>query len=305
MYKLKNTYIDEMIRNSLSGSEVDFILYIARYQNEDGCVESVYYKDVCEHIGISIQKYYDILRSLEDKQLIRCEKKNPSDTAVTLIGNSFKDITYIQGKTPGYLNVIKNEFASKLFRKMKAGAKLFYLYSQRFLSGKHMLLENFYAEFCRLFNVARKTLQRYIHELKENKLLFISKKRNKTYNYEMTFRPSTVLYSKNTLLPNENSLYVENIADMIARNFKTALPESADGEKGIRRILHQIAGLATQKRAGDYDDFASLIVLAIKGSLKQQKTEKKKRPVINAALVNKWIPIAAEQRILTKYGLTN
>ena len=121
----------------------------------------------------------------------------------------------------------------------------------------------------------------------------------------MTFRPSTVLYSKNTILPNENSLYEENIADMIARNFKTALPESADGEKGIRRILHQIAGLATQKRAGDYDDFVSLIVLAIKGSLKQQKTEKKKRPVINAALVNKWIPIAAEQRILTQYGLTN
>ena len=300
MYKIKNTYVDRMIEAKLSSSEIDFLLYIGRYQSETGVVESVYYKDISEKLNISIQKFYDILHSLSDKRLISYVKNNPSDVAVTLIGNSFSDVKYASGKTPGYINLAQHKFLDKKFKDLKAGSKLFYLYSQRFIMGKHMLVENFYNTFCELFSVARKTLQMYIHELKERKLLFISRKRNKSYNYEMTMKPSKVLHD-NSILPREKGLYEDNIVRLIERNFKNYLPNP--DSRGRRRELEDIAALTEQKRAEKHENFISLIVMAIKGSLNQQRSEGKKNPVINAALVNKWIPIASEQYFMKKYGL--
>lgn len=57
MNKLKNSYIDKMVSCQLSSKEIDFILYIAKFQNESGIISSVYYKDVCSAISISIQKF--------------------------------------------------------------------------------------------------------------------------------------------------------------------------------------------------------------------------------------------------------
>ena len=111
MYKLKNSYIDKMIEHKLSSCEIDFILYIARYQDEAGCVESVYYKDVCEKISISIQKFYDIIESLKGKGLILAKKSRPSDIKIVLIGNSFEQVDFEHGKVPGYLNVAQNQFS--------------------------------------------------------------------------------------------------------------------------------------------------------------------------------------------------
>ena len=79
MNKLKNTYIEKMVKEQLSSREIDFILYIARYQNDSGIVSSVYYKDVCSAIHISIQKFYDIIESLQAKDLIHAEKLNNAD----------------------------------------------------------------------------------------------------------------------------------------------------------------------------------------------------------------------------------
>ena len=174
-----------MISSRLSSKEIDFLLHIALCQSESGVVESVYYKDICNAIGVSIQKFYDILKTLSDKNLIICSKVNTADVRVILCNNDFSAANYAKG-TSGYLNVAQNDFNSKKFREMKAGSKLLYLYSQRFINGKHMLLDNFYEEFCSLLGVVKKSLQQYIHELRKKKLLFVSKKRNKTYNYEDT-----------------------------------------------------------------------------------------------------------------------
>ena len=288
MYKLKNTYIDAMIANRLSSSEIDFILYISKFQSNGGTVESVYYKDVCTKIGISTQKFYDILHNLTKKGLISWVKNNPSDLSVTLSGNSFVNVDFSSKHVPGYVNIAQNKFQETWFLDMKAGAKLLYLYSQRFLMGKHMLVENFYVDFCKLFGVVKKTLQEYIHELKIRKLLFISMKRNTAYHYEMTMKRSSVLYDKG-ILPNENSLYEHNLVKMMERNFKKYLPDpEADGSI---LALKQIAALAVQKRSLRKDNFPFLIANAIRNSILQQKQEGKKQPVINAALVNKLITI--------------
>lgn len=276
MYKLKNSYIDRMIDAGISKSEVAFILHIAQYQDDYGTVHSVYYKDVCAAIKISIQKFYDILDSLAEKHLIFYEKVNAADIRICLLRNDFSDNDF----SGGYINVAEKDFRKDAFVSLKAGAQLLYLYSQRFTNGKHMLLNNFYEEFCRKFHVKHKTLQIYIQELKGKKLLFISKKRNKAYHYEMTMRRSQCL-DKKSIIPHEKEGYISNIKKLILANFGRYL--SGDDAAGIDNV----ASLAEQQRALAYRDFPSLIVEAIQNSFKLQREEKRKRVSFNAALINK------------------
>jgi len=285
-----------MIASKPSSKEIDFLLHIAVYQDETGRVESVYYKDVCDAIEISIQKFYDILKSLSDKELIKYSKIHNADVCVTLLENDCSDDKF----KSGYLKVAAQDFKSQKFRKLKAGSKLLYLYTQRFQEGKHMLVQNFYEEFCKIFGVARKSLQKYLKELKQNYLLFISKKRNKAYNYEMTMKSSTLLnIEKKKIIPRENEYYVKNICNLLERNFSRYIPD----KKG-QRILEDIANMATTERAKKYDNFVSLIVTAVSRSIYKQKKEGNKTPVLNAALVNKCLTSILDETILKKYGIS-
>lgn len=279
MYKLKNSYIDNMISAKLSSREIDFILYIARFQDDSGTVWSVYYKEICEAIHISIQKFYDIIDSLTDKGLITWKKENPADIVVSLIGNDFSSKDF----SSGYLNVAKKDFQSEKFLKMKAGSKLLFLYLQRFINGKHMLVQNFYDEFCRIFKVTAKSLQQYLHQLKKNFFLFISKKRNRAYRYEMTMKNSTVLDHKSHFdIGREKEGYFANLGDMIKRKYKRFLPD-----KDPDRVINDVIRLMDSERIRGLGDFMSYILRAIESSINQQRSEGKKHPWLNAALINK------------------
>ena len=294
MYKLKNSYIDKMVSNKISSKEIDFILYVARFQDETGRIESVYYKDVCSAIDVSIQKFYDIVKSLQKKELITFEKINPADICVKLVNNDFSDKKY----SKGYLKVASMKFCDAKFRDMKAGSKLLYLYMQRFIQGKHMLVKNFYDEFCETFQVVQKSLQVYLHELKKNAFLFVSKKRNKAMNYEMTMKLSTVLLEDSFKVPTERDLYLKNIEDLIKYNFKECIPDESKGD-----VVHDIAQLAATQRAEKYRNYVSLIVAAVSESIHRQKTEGKKRPVLNVAHVNLCLSDVLEQHIMKRYGI--
>lgn len=279
MYKLKNSYIDKMIENKTTRYELAFLLYIARCQDTKGRVHSVYYKDVCSAISCSIQKFYDILESLQDKGLISCEKYYEADICVKLIGNDFSDDNFDEG----YVNVAKKEFNNEKFTSMLAGSQLLFLYSQRFVQGKHMFVSNFYEEFCNTFHVVRKTMQIYLQELKERKLLFVSKKRNKAYNYEIMMKRSPCLDIDDFHTPREKQLYVDNIKKLLLNNFQKYLPV----DKDISKTLNDIAGLVEQKRENNYPNFVFLIVTAIKRSLSLQKAENRKEIRLNAPLINR------------------
>lgn len=287
MYKLKNSYIDRMIDARISKSEVSFILHIAQYQDNYGIVHSVYYKDICAAINISTQKFYDILNTLAKKRLISFEKVNPADFKVCLINNDFSDKNFKQG----YINVAEKDFRRSSFVSMKAGAQLLYLFTQRFTKGKHMLLNNFYEEFCEKFHIKHKTLQLYLQELKEKKYLFISKKRNKAYHYEVTMQPSRCL-DKKGIIPHEKEGYEFNIKKLILANFGRYLSEADESSINI------VAGLVNQQRALIYSDFPSLIVEAIKNSFKLQREEKKKTVSFNAALINRFLTQKLAQGII-------
>lgn len=277
MYKLKNTYIDKMVRAGLSSREVDFILYVAVSQDDAGTVGSVYYKDVCGKLGISIQKFYDVIKALCRKGLISWEKLHRADIRVRLLDNDFSKGDY----GTGYLKVGGNDFSDGRFRRMKAGSKLLYLYMQRFVNGKHMLVRNFYDEFCRLFSAGKKSLQEYLRELKEGGFLFVSKKRNKAMHYEMVMKNSGILEKKEHVTRTERDCWLENVKELVRRNFPRFVPDGRAGEKA----LGDIAMLAGTKKAGMQEDFISLLYRAVEDSIRKQR-EEGKVPKLNAALVN-------------------
>ena len=296
MYKLKNTYIDRMISNKLTSKEIDFILHIAMYQDDTGRVISVYYKDVCTSIDVSNQGFYNILNSLRDKKMISYEKKHRADIQVVLIGNDFSGRNFEQG----YLKVAGSDFGSKKFRELKAGAKLLYLYMQRFTNGKHMLVQNFYEEFSRIFSIGKKCLQTWLTELKKKFLLFTSVKRNKANNYEMMMKNSTVLHLKKEKVPHEKPTYLHNIADFIERNFSAKMPKN---KRDKDKTLRDIAKLAEADRVKKYINFPTFIFKAVESSFTRQKEEGKKDPRLNAALVNICLGEVLEQHIKSKYNI--
>ncbi len=277
MAKLGNRFIDRMIENRITSREIDFLLYIAPMQDESGTVYSVYYKDVCNKIGISIQTFYNILQSLEEKALIRIEKDNNAvDLRITLLGNDFSDKDY----SCGYFKVSEYEFQDKRFLDLKAGSKLIYLYMKRFTSGRHGFITTMYDELCKLLNASKKAIQAWIHELKERYLLFVSLKRNKAYNYEMCIKNSTVLKKKR--IEAETVITASNYKNYIFRNFKKNLPSDAEND-----VIDDIVGMTNSNRARKQQGFFKLIITAIKDSIDLQRNQGNKKPILNAALVNR------------------
>ena len=276
MAKLGNRFIDRMIENRISSKEIDFLLYIAPMQDESGTVYSVYYKDVCEKIDISIQTFYNILSSLEEKNLILVEKDNNTvDLRVTLLGNDFSDKDY----SLGYFKVNEYEFQDKRFTELKAGSKLLYLYLKRCTSGRHGFVQTIYTEFCSLLQASKKTVQAWIHELKEKALLFVSLKRNKAYHYEICIKNSTVLKKK--YIEPETLVTALNYKNYIFRNFKKNIPINTKND-----VIDDIVGMTNSNRARKQKGFFKLIITAIQDSFDYQRYQGNKKPLLNAGLVN-------------------
>lgn len=126
MQKLSIDVLNKMIEQKVTGCEIDFILYISRFQDDAGVVKGVYYKDVAKEAGMSFQQFYNAKQSLQEKGIIRVEKNDYYDSDITILDNSYKDITSVKEtvKRKPYINTNHDIFFSKRFREMKPGAKL-------------------------------------------------------------------------------------------------------------------------------------------------------------------------------------
>lgn len=295
MYKIKNSYIDKMMEAKLTSCEIDFILYIAGYQDDYGRVYSVYYKDICEKIFVSTQKFYDILTSLATKGLISYEKINRADFSVQLIGNSFAD----QNFSGGYIKTKAFDFQSDKFRTLKAGSKLIYLYMQRFTNGKREDEKSFYHTLVALLCRSEKSIREYLYELKDKKLLFVKRTRSSQKDkssYTMRIRVSEKLNIGRAKIPREIEGVLNSVKNLIRVNFRRFLPKQ-DQES----VLDDIAGLIRHKEVKNTD--FTVLVRAVELALEKQKEEGKKHPVVKPALVNKMLPVAVEQRLMQKFKM--
>jgi len=177
MQKLKNTVIDHMLEACLTKSEVVFLIHISHYQDNSGRITGLYYKDICKALDISFQTFYDVRRSLEDKQLIRVDKEYYGDWDITILGNSFEDGKYDEG----YISTGDDIFFDPDFNKLKAGEILLVLLLLKITKnkkngGKYRIgVLIFQEKYCKLLNVTIRILQRYLHTLKRFFSVGISK----------------------------------------------------------------------------------------------------------------------------------
>ena len=190
MQKISADVLEKMLHANLTGNEIDMILYIARYQDELGHVQGVYYKDICENVGLSYQGFYDCLHSLQNKGIIMCEKRSYYDWDIQIINNSFSG-TENFGR--GYVSLHCGMVRSDAFKGLKSGAKLMALYlmrewlisrSRTKSSAYQITKENLMKKFTTLLNVSRRTVREYLGELSEFMSVYLENGRK----YFITFK---------------------------------------------------------------------------------------------------------------------
>lgn len=158
----------EMIAAGVTSKEFDFLIYVSRFQGEDGKVDGIYYKEVCENMNISHQGFYDIKNSLEKKGIIKSEKNSRIDHDITILGNSFENTENFQ---ESYINTNHNIFQEEDFFQLKAGTKLLAMEMMKLsYAGKGKAVigkEKFYEKYCRLFRVKKRVMRIYLMQLKK------------------------------------------------------------------------------------------------------------------------------------------
>lgn len=175
MQKVSIEVLEKLIQQGATSKEIDFFLYVARYQNEYGTAEGIYYRDLCEDVGISYQGFYDCKQSLEEKGIISCEKRSYYDHDITILDNSFA------GKENfgrGYVSLHNDMVRSEEYRKLPAPAKLMALYllrewqinkkksrSDSYKMGRDKFFEKF-ARPSGVFNISKRMARRYLGMLK-------------------------------------------------------------------------------------------------------------------------------------------
>lgn len=170
MQKIKNSIIDKMIAARLTSNEIDFLIYVSRFQDDNGRVAGIHYKEVCEEMNISYQGFYDVKKSLEEKGFISSEKSNRIDHDITILNNAFTGDETTEG---GYVNTSHNIFYMKEFFALKAGAKLLAMHMMKVTfsnKGRFIIgVDTFYDEktgYHKRFGVSKRVMRMYLMQLK-------------------------------------------------------------------------------------------------------------------------------------------
>lgn len=214
MNKLSISVYNKLISQKATSREIDFVLYLARYQNAWGEVEGVYHKDVEAELGISGQTFYDLKRSLTDKGIISCTKRNYVDWDITLLDNEFLDKDAYK---KGYFQLHLGMFASEQFRKMKAGSKLLAMQFLRMnminQSAFKKKVVDFFADYGKALGVKMEALRVYLTEIKAFFYINIA---NKVYYFKVKKVATEVPNDNKT----ENANYNQQIYNAALRRSK-------------------------------------------------------------------------------------
>lgn len=198
MQKLKNEVLDRMLEKHLTKAEVDVLLELSHYQDDKGKVYGVYYRNVCEAVGISYETFYCTIENLVDKGLIRVEQTCKGDRDVTILHNDF---SYPGALQEGFVSTGHYLFDNPKFKKLKAGEKLLAMQFFRITgAGKHFYnisVEFFIKKYTELLQVKLRTLRVYLSHLRDffsinikNRNYYICIKKNEC-KYEELEAPTT------------------------------------------------------------------------------------------------------------------
>lgn len=238
MQKIKYCVLDKLLRADLSRAEMDFILHISHYQDDSGCVSGIYYRDICNVLQISYQTFYDVLHSLQVKEIISVTKAYYGDWDVTILDNSFQD-----GIT-GYVSTGDDLFLDPEFQKCGPQEKLLALEFLKIAKnpsngGKYKIgKEKLYEKYCKLFLVTKRVFLRYLHRLRK----FFSMIVTEGIYY---IRPGKNYRGKNKGRT-DTELLREHVKRFVLRRNRATYTEEEG--KDVARLLTQYAGTVPDAR---------------------------------------------------------
>lgn len=279
MQKIKNSIVDRMIAQKCTANEIDFLLYVSAYQDITGRVTGVHYKDVCDATGMSIQGFYDVKASLEEKGFIVCEKCDYSDCDITIVGNSYDGEKY---NREGYINTGYNIFSQNEFYQLKAGAKLLALKLLIIsFSGKGFFeigVKKFYDKengYQTRFGVSKRVMRSYLMSLKPFFSVVI-----KEGKYYITPKKNV---HKKVRSGAEAEQYREKAVEVVFR--RNRIKELGTGKEELYNLFKQYDA----KAGADGINLVSLMDRVVKKSLEiinQGKTWMKYK-IVNIKLIHK------------------
>lgn len=162
--KIKYSLLDRLC--NLTNKEVDFLLYVAHYQDDYGRIRGIYYRDVCQACDMCKQTFYDVLRSLQQKGVITYVRAD-RDYNITILDNDF---SYKGSYEEGYINVSRSVFDTDKFNRLRAKEKIFVLHLMKVTHENaksfQIRTENFYKKYTELLGVTKKILRGYLHSMR-------------------------------------------------------------------------------------------------------------------------------------------
>lgn len=135
--KIKHANLNKIMQRC-TGKEIDFILYIAQFQDDKGLVKGINYKDLCNDINIAQSTFFHVISSLEDKEIIKINYLNTdySFWTITINDNAFTEPSSFK---EGYLNINYTILHSKQFQELRKGEKVIVLNLLKIANGRYKI----------------------------------------------------------------------------------------------------------------------------------------------------------------------
>lgn len=153
---------------NLTHKEMDFFLFIVRYQDLYGFVPGVHNRDVCRRAGMCKQTFYTVMRSLEEKGIISCSKTLQHDYDILILDNDF---SYPEAFREGYINLHRQVFRQKRFLKLRSNEKYMLMEllkrTHENSSSYQVGTQKFYQIFCEKLGVTKRVIRAYLHSLRQ------------------------------------------------------------------------------------------------------------------------------------------
>ena len=173
MQKIKESVLNHMLKSNMTSAEVNFIIYISHFQDDTGKVVGIHYKDICNAIDVSYQTFYDVVKNLEKKNIIKTDRTlrdYPGEWTIQILNNDFTGY-FDQEKKESYISTGHDIFYKKAFLQLKAKEKLLAMHLIKIAGanqtkvkdglGKfHIGVKKFYEEYSRLLDVTERVLQK-------------------------------------------------------------------------------------------------------------------------------------------------
>lgn len=309
MQRLSIEIINKMFRCKMSGSKINFLLSVSRYQDDSGRVVGAYYKDIAKDMGYSYPQFYAAMRELEKEGFIRCEKNSYYDYDIVILNNDYTDIyrdpeENLRNKP--YINTGHDIFSDKEFLHMKPGAKLMaidFMSVTRLNEGHYKIgVRKFFDKYQKLLGVTERIIRVYITQLKE---FFSIGIKGGLYR----IRPKVKVY-KQQGGKTEKAIYSEQRIKATCRRNKITVEHTTDIES-VRGLVKQYSRKALEVGS----DILDVVLESVIRSVDTKEDFSTSEPVLKPKLIHIWVQkllgilngkkIAADQKPKSNNRLKN